>query len=530
MSKPGSSQASLNSFSAEGAAPVLEVSATGRPGQPSHLSEPSMFYRFTQRHQFPQRDDGSLGRARAERQRQLAALGLTMLIHLLIVAGLAWIILEQLEPRVAELEILPVAEGAEKPKIDVKVLSTSVLWRPSAADSAAFDLISAPAPSWVSAVSAVTVSDSFGTGLGDDFGAGSDGFDRGGGGPIGFEPSMKGRCNQTDRARRLRENGGSPELDRKVVAALDWLMRQQNADGSWGRVYPVAMTGFAVLAFSGHCETVDSPRYGKTLVRAINYLVDASRNSQGLMVSKPGAHAPYEHGIATYALAEAYSLNKNARAKVKRISAALRNAVPIIIEGQTEGGGWLYGYRQGGTGDLSISGWNLQALKAAQLSGIKFVGLERTMTKALAYLKMAGSSDGLYRYRIRDDQPGKLSLTGVGVLCGRMLGESMPNEDLSYEAILAYQPKSFRSADLYALYYHSQACFQKGGATWAKYNGSQQRMVIDSQERDGSWSAAAAGHIGTAQADAKIYHTCLCTLMLEVYYRYLPATDLRSGS
>ena len=50
--------------------------------------------------------------------------------------------------------------------------------------------------------------------------------------------------------------------------------------------------------------------------------------------------------------------------------------------------------------------------------------------------------------------------------------------------------------------------------------------MIDSQEKDGSWPIA-AGHLGATGADAKIYHTCLCTLMLEVYYRYLPATDLR---
>ena len=82
----------------------------------------------------------------------------------------------------------------------------------------------------------------------------------------------------------------------------------------------------AILAFSGHCETVDSPKYGKTLVKAINYLVAKGESNQGLLASKPGAHAPYEHGIATYAMAEAYSLNKNARAKVKRMSGTLRNA------------------------------------------------------------------------------------------------------------------------------------------------------------------------------------------------------------
>ena len=472
---------------------------------------------------------GGPERVRSERRSQVTALGLTVLIHLLVLAGLAWVIFEQLDPAVPELEIAPAPQGEEKPKIDTKVFTQRVLRKPAPSDSASIRLIAAPAPSAVITISMAEDAESFGTGLGNDFGSGGDGFGPAGDGPIGLEPSMKGRCNQADRAKRLRENGGSPALDRKVVAALDWLMQQQNADGSWGHAYPVAMTGFAILAFSGHCETVDSPRYGQTLVKAINYLVDASHNSQGLMASKPGTHTPYEHGIATYALSEAYSLNKNARAKVKRISNALRNAVPIIIEGQTKGGGWLYGYGQGGTGDLSISGWNIQALKAAKLTGIRFAGLDRAMSKALAYIKVAGTSDGLYRYRIQDGQPGRLSLTGVGVLCGRMLGETMANEDSSLVAILGDQPKQFRSADLYALYYHSQACFQKGGETWAKYNGTQQKLVIDSQEKDGSWPVA-AGHLGAAQADAKIYHTCLCTLMLEVYYRYLPATDTRGPS
>ena len=53
------------------------------------------------------------------------------------------------------------------------------------------------------------------------------------------------------------------------------------------------MTGFAILAFSGHCETVDSPDYGDTLIKAINYLVEQSRANSGLMASKPGQHSPY---------------------------------------------------------------------------------------------------------------------------------------------------------------------------------------------------------------------------------------------
>jgi len=181
------------------------------------------------------------------------------------------------------------------------------------------------------------------------------------------------------------------------------------------------MTGFAILAYSGHHETVDSPKYGKTIVKAINYLVGYGRSHDGKLGPR-GSHLPYEHGIATYALAEAYSLNKNAKAKFEKITTILSNAVPLIIEGQTKGGGWLYAYGQNGTGDLSISGWNIQALKAASLTGRKFTNIDRAMKDARHYIDAASAPNGLYKYRIRDNDNGRLSLTGVGVLSARMLG------------------------------------------------------------------------------------------------------------
>jgi hypothetical protein len=459
----------------------------------------------------------------AENRARFAALGMAILVHGLIIALLAWIVLDVMNDETPEI-IVESAQGEADVIVQKKEFLQNMQQKPSAAASQATTVISAAT---VSPVALPTIEDSFdnpdfGAATGDgDFGAGGFGSGSGGGG-IGIPGTMKGRCNQADRAKRLRDNGGKPEYDKKVVKALDWLKEQQNEDGSWGTGYPVAMTGFAILAFSGHCETVDSPKYGPTLVKAIDFLVEYGRKNNGLM-AKPGNHSSYEHGIATYALSEAYSMNKNARAKTKKMTPALSNAVPIIIEGQTKGGGWLYAYGHNGTGDLSVSGWNIQALKAAKLTGRKFTGIDKAMKNAREYISAACAPNGLYRYRIQDTDTGRLSLTGVGVLSARMLGSPQANEDLSFKAILAEKPNQFRAADLYALYYHSQACFQKGGKVWEEYNDSYQKLIADSQEADGSW-AVAGGHVGAAQ-DGKIYHTCLCTLMLEVYYRYLPATD-----
>jgi len=462
----------------------------------------------------------------AENQSRLASLGLAILVHALIFGLLAYIVIEGAQENPPEI-IVEAAQGDSEIPVQKKEFLQNMQQKPSAAASQATTVISSAA---ISPVSLPTIEDSFenpdfGMSTGDgDFGAGGFGNGAGGGG-IGVPGSMKGRCNQADRAKRLRENGGKPAYDKKVVKALDWLTEQQNEDGSWGNGHPVAMTGFAILAYSGHCETVDSPKYGKAIINGINYLVGYGRENDGYL-GKKGSHLPYEHGIATYALAEAYSINKNAKAKYKKITPALSNAVPIIIEGQTKGGGWLYSFGHGGTGDLSISGWNIQALKAAKLTGRKYTGIDKAMKNAREYISAASAPNGLYKYRIRDNDNGRLSLTGVGVLCARMLGKPMANEDESFKAILAQKPRQFRAADLYALYYHSQACFQKGGKVWDEYNDSYQALIADSQEADGSW-AVAGGH--KAGGDEKIYHTCLCTLMMEVYYRYLPATDKKNN-
>ena len=65
---------------------------------------------------------------------------------------------------------------------------------------------------------------------------------------------------------------------------------------------------------------------------------------------------------------------------------------------------------------------------------------------------------------------------------------------------------------------------EKGGKHWREYNKTYQEVVADAQEKDGSWPAVTGHAGGMGAAEGKIYSTALCTLMLEVYYRYLPAT------
>jgi hypothetical protein len=83
----------------------------------------------------------------------------------------------------------------------------------------------------------------------------------------------------------------------------------------------------------------------------------------------------------------------------------------------------------------------------------------------------------------------------------------------------------YSTANLYEWYYNTLACFQKGGIAWTRWNREFQDELINAQAGDGSWPSTGGDkswHGAGGGGYAPVYRTSLCTLMLEVYYRYLP--------
>jgi hypothetical protein len=58
---------------------------------------------------------------------------------------------------------------------------------------------------------------------------------------------------------------------------------------------------------------------------------------------------------------------------------------------------------------------------------------------------------------------------------------------------------------------------QRGGAEWNKYNKLVRDQLLENQQTDGSWNIPP----GSTHVKSTVFSTCLCTLMLEVYYRFL---------
>lgn len=366
-----------------------------------------------------------------------------------------------------------------------------------------------------------------GSGMGGGYGTGMGG----GMGGMGLPPTMADRCSPQNRSARMRRGGGRASSEKAVVKSLDWLQGQQGSDGSWGDKHKVAMTGLALLAYLGHCETPDSPAYGETVQKAIDYLISQSR--EGQLFAASGNGRSYSHGIASYALGEAYILTGD-----PAIRAPFVSAIKTIIKAQNNDGGWVYGMNGGsGESDTSVSGWQIQALKSAYLAGLDDVeGIEEALDKSVENMKRVhDEKTGEFGYRSAD---GKGHLTGVGIFTMTMWKHSnSPEVRRGVDYIMSRLEKDkdagnrdmvYEKAHLYGLYYDVQAMFAQGGSSWKKYNGWFQSSMVDAQNADGSWPPTGNNEAGGAgmDADFSVYRNAVNTLMLEVYYRYLPVVDI----
>ena len=337
-----------------------------------------------------------------------------------------------------------------------------------------------------------------------------------------------GHRGGTARTQAIMENGGKKASEEAVLKGLKWLVDHQNPDGSWGPAYQGAMTGFALLSFLGHNELPVSADYGPTVQKGLDWLVENGKKNAGHMNMAAGFDQPgvYAHAIATYALGEYYGMTKD-----ERVVDLFKQAIGYIVAGQGPDGGWMYAYDKSES-DTSVTGWQIQALKAAHLSGLNIDGVDPALDKAMLDLKRVQADDGSFGYR--KATPGNYSLTGAGVLCTYFWKQE---KDKSVQEGIQFMMKQIdrehpvdyhhEKADLYAWYYNTQACLMVGGGAWTKWNARFQDQLTKNQNPDGSWPPVAGKSPGgEMQRDPEgagpYFRTTLCILMLEVFYRYSP--------
>jgi hypothetical protein len=323
--------------------------------------------------------------------------------------------------------------------------------------------------------------------------------------------------------------GGSSATECAVMRALRWLKKEQYSDGSWGHGSPPpAMTGLALLTFLAHGETPASQEFGVTVEKAIKWLVDNER-ADGRF--NQADNHDYSHPIAAYAISEAYGMTK-----IPMLKDAAEKSIRTIVNGQHANGGWNYNCDGQARDDTSYMAWCAQALKAAYMADLDVDGLDASMRKAIDGFKMNSVGGGGFGYTGPDSATG---LSGAGALAMQLMGASKSDEVRSAVAwignnITCNWGQPYGERPIYYWYYITQANFHTGGETWNSWNKQfsmelvkSQNIIkdgimgIDGKMKDiGYWDAP--GSRAPEQTYGPVYNTTLCTLMLEVYYRYLP--------
>ncbi len=387
--------------------------------------------------------------------------------------------------------------------------------------------------------------------------------------PLVLPGVMAGRSKGGIKTALQKYNRGSSATERSVSKGLNWLKEHQNANGSWGEKvdHSPALTALATLAFLAHGETPNSQEYGACVLKAIKKLIEYGNTSDANgMICRPGSG--YGHAMVAYALSEAYALTK-----IPMIEEAMNKTIGRVITGQNTFGSYNYVYNNTllkETGkprsDLSIAGWNYQALKAAFAAGCMVKGLEAAIDNGVKGIKKTHYTGAGFTYgeSTGKEGGGSASMTVVGVLCLQLMGEGKSKEaQTGLKYIETANNGAWLKCDwsaagsLYQWYYQTQALFQGysgSGGTWDDWNKEFQKALMKEQEADGHWSSPSekygkgAGLEGanlavdkdgklapgrfasTNNIDLNVYSTSLCCLMLEVYYRYLPTFKVAAST
>ena len=454
-----------------------------------------------------------------DREERIQALIAALVVHLIFLLIFAFAAVSAPPP--TPPQIIASAPAEEKNELDATTLE-----RKEAKDTAA-QAVATPTIA-ASAFSDFALPDNLNIEIDIDMSAMSDSDAKftnsmaGFGGMKGIPVSMRSRCTATQRMSRLRDNGGDERAEEAVVQGLIFLASQQDVQtGAIGQEHTVGMTGLSLLAFLGHCETPESLKFGDTVVKATLFLMNRSMENNGQMTNgEPGDPATYEHAIATYALCELHTMTKASGREIPRLGSVIRKAVGIIVNSQHEDGGWPYGFTGEGLEDLSVSGWQIQALKAAHNTGEQISGVEQALNRAIKdYIPRIQDGQGAFKYN-PEDPAGRDSLTSVALLALKMWSG---DEEPEYFKGLRYLTNRYLNpspgGNYYTPYYNTQLFFLEGGEVWENYNTKFQPQLLAAQNSDGSW-------LGTGpRRDDRIMNTAWAVLMLEVYYRYLPTTD-----
>ncbi len=380
---------------------------------------------------------------------------------------------------------------------------------------------------------------------------------------------------------------GAPQFTRRVTdAALNWFKRHQSPDGRWDadgyfqnctdgvKCEPgknqsgdtdIATTAYAILSFLGDGYDHQTPNtHRKVVKKGLEFLI-TSQKPDGLLGERN-----YEHAIATMALAQAYGMVPD-----PWLREPTQKAVSVILARQNRDAsatapydrlGWDYSAATG-RNDASVTGWNVMALKAAMVAGLKVdegltgskAWLDRSWkasntgkpwcasTDALdpytgitrfAYVWKAGDANvEIAEWDAANKRPASIDskdMAPVGLMSAVFLGHRAGDpmlESLGNYVSQHHTPKSW-PCNTYSLYYSTLGLYQLGGERWQRWAKDVLPMLAAAQRQDesclnGSWDWEGTKFHGNDTG--RVLSTAYAALSMQVYWLYERTTVKPAG-
>jgi outer membrane biosynthesis protein TonB len=397
------------------------------------------------------------------------------------------------------------------------------------------------------------------------------------------------------RGETARARGGSPASEAAIERGLLWLARHQAANGAWSFEHPhcidpfgrpsqqclcrtkgyieghtKASTSIALLPFLGAGNThLDGP-YKEVVYRGLEQLKTIlDIELKELHPDNPDFVSTfsgdlYGYGLTTLVMAEAFGMTGDP--DLERYVNAL---TVFLTRHQHPLGGWRY--ELGQPGDITVTGWQVVALKSSQLAGgavhsdifrqaDKFLDsltppapLSRPGRAQVVANKIGGMNRDPTRYHYLASfansttrEPGECT-SAVGLLCRLYTGWNSNDPRLLQGVNQLLKSNTHPALLLYRNFYLAQILLHIDHPVWEQWNRRNRDYLVQMQVTEttrmnqrnpafgsppceiGSWyltnpngttkNAIRDRHLAPA---GRLAHTALAILTLEVYYRLLP--------
>lgn len=397
------------------------------------------------------------------------------------------------------------------------------------------------------------------------------------------------------RGETARARGGSPASEAAIERGLLWLARHQAANGAWLFEHPhcidpfgrpsqqclcrtkgyieghtKASTSIALLPFLGAGNThLDGP-YKEVVYRGLEQLKTIlDIELKELHPDNPNFVSTfsgdlYGYGLTTLVMAEAFGMTGDP--DLERYVNAL---TVFLARHQHPLGGWRY--ELGQPGDITVTGWQVVALKSSQLAGAavhsdifrqadKFLDsltppapLSRPGRTQVVANKVGGMNRDPTRYHYLASfansttrEPGECT-SAVGLLCRLYTGWSSNDPRLLKGVNQLLKSNTHPALLLYRNFYLAQILLHIDHPAWEQWNRRNRDYLVRMQVTEttrmnqrnpafgsppceiGSWyltnpngttkNSIRDRHLAPA---GRLAHTALAILTLEVYYRLLP--------